>query len=246
LLSPGIEETWAPPANFAMIGHARLGVVAATVAPLRIWRAALVLAIACWAATAALAHPHVYIVVRSEIVYAPDGRVASLRHAWTFDESFSAYLSQGLDANKDGKLSREELAPLAKENVESLVDNSYFTVAKAAGKGLEVAAPTEHWMESDGKLLTLHFVLPLKTPASGRTVSLEVYDPNYFISFMMAEGDDAVKLTDAPKGCTVSVRRPKAIDPQTQKSMTESFFNSLSASSDFGGQFAGRALAACP
>jgi ABC-type uncharacterized transport system substrate-binding protein len=214
----------------------------------RSWRAAP-LVLSAWLALTpapALAHPHVWIVVRSEIVYAPDGKVSEVRHAWTFDEGFSAYLSQGLDANKDGKLSREELSQLAKENVESLVENNYFTVAKAAGKGVEVAPPTNYYMESDGKMLTLHFTLPLKSPAPGRTVSLEVYDPNYFISFVVAEGDNAIRLTNAPKGCALSVSRPKAIDPQMQQSMTESFFGSLSAQSNFGGQFASRAIAACP
>ena len=211
------------------------------------WRAALlVLLFFPLLAPPALAHPHVWIVVRSEIVYAPDGKVAAIRHAWTFDEGFSSYLSQGLDTNKDGKLSREELAQLAKENVESLTESNYFTVAKSAGKGVEVVAPSEYWMESDGKQLTLRFTLPLKSPAPGRTVSLDVYDPNYFISFVLADGDEAVKLADAPKGCTISLRRPKAIDPKAKDSMTESFFNSLSASNDYGAQFSGRALAACP
>ncbi len=218
-------------------------------ATFRSWRAALAAACLGWLAigsTPVLAHPHVWIVVRSEIVYAPDGRVASLRHAWTFDDGFSAYLSQGLDTNKDGKLSREELAQLAKENVESLVENNYVTIAKSAGKGVEVAPPTDYYMESDGKMLTLHFTLPLKTPAPGRTVSLEVYDPNYFISFVVAQDENAIRLTNAPKGCGLTISRPKAIDPQTQQSMTESFFGSLSAASNFGGQFASRAIAACP
>lgn len=196
-------------------------------------------------AAPAAAHPHVWIVTKSQIMYGPDGKITGIRHAWTFDEGFSSYLSQGLDTNKDGKLSREELNGLAKENVESLVESNYYTVAKANGKPIEVAAPKDYWMESDGKQLTLYFVLPLRAPVPSRLFALDVYDPGFFISFILANGDDAVTLQDAPKGCSVSFRRPKPIDDGKQQ-MSESFFSSLSASTDYGAQFSSRAIAACP
>lgn len=205
------------------------------------------LAVSAWLlpAAPAAAHPHVWIVTKSQIIYMPDGRIAAIRHAWTFDEGFSAYLSQGLARNKGDVPTREEMKGLAKENVESLVESNYFTVAKANGKPIEVAPPSEYWMESDGKQLTFYYVLPLKTPAPGRLFALDVYDPSYFISFILADGDDAVTLKDAPKGCSVSFRRPKPIDDGS-KQTSESFFTSLSASTDYGAQFSSRAIVACP
>jgi ABC-type uncharacterized transport system substrate-binding protein len=61
-----------------------------------------------WAAPA-LAHPHVWVTARAELLYAADGKVTGVRHAWTFDKAYSAYVTQGLDADKDGKLTPEEL-----------------------------------------------------------------------------------------------------------------------------------------
>ena len=61
------------------------------------------------------------------MVFDDKGRIAAIRHHWLFDEEFSAYALQGLDTNRDGKYSAEELKPLAKENVESLKDYDYFT-----------------------------------------------------------------------------------------------------------------------
>src|SRR4051794_34036304 len=42
------------------------------------------------------AHPHVWITAKSEVVYAPDGSITGVRHAWTFDEMFTTYALQGL------------------------------------------------------------------------------------------------------------------------------------------------------
>ena len=56
-------------------------------------------------ALAGLAHPHVWVTAKAEIVFAPDRKVTGVRHPWTFDEAYTAYVTQGLDKNGDGKLS---------------------------------------------------------------------------------------------------------------------------------------------
>lgn len=48
------------------------------------------------------AHPHVWVTMQSEIVYAEDGMVTEIRHRWTFDEMFSTLAVQGLDKRKKG------------------------------------------------------------------------------------------------------------------------------------------------
>ena len=40
---------------------------------------------------AAQAHPHVWITATSELLYAPDGSITGVRHAWTFDDMFSVF-----------------------------------------------------------------------------------------------------------------------------------------------------------
>ncbi len=47
------------------------------------------------AAVPAFAHPHVWVTMESELVYAPDGSITGIRHAWTFDDVFSTYATQG-------------------------------------------------------------------------------------------------------------------------------------------------------
>ena len=191
------------------------------------------------------AHPHVWITAQAEIVYAADGKVSGVRHHWTFDAGYSAYLTQGLDKNGDGKLTPDELQDMAKENAESLVEFDYFTVLKVNGAKQAFEPPREYGMTFDNGQARLWLVLPVKSPPAGKTLSLEVYDPSFFVSFSLAEGDDAVRLAGAPKGCAATVARPKPAAADQQK-LSESFFEALTSASNYGSNFANRAIVACP
>ncbi|HRF10061.1 MAG TPA: DUF1007 family protein [Xanthobacteraceae bacterium] len=207
-------------------------------AALRLFTAAAIFAGGCGVA---LSHPHVIVVGKSELVFGKDGAVTAIRHAWTFDELFSEYATQGLDKNKDGVLSRDELSELAKVNVESLKEFEYFTTGKSGPGKLEFAEPTDYYLEHNDKLLTLHFTLPVKAGSQKSGLSLDVFDPTYFVAFNLAE-DNPVKLIDAPANCSFEVKRPKQDATQTP---TESFFNSLTAASEYGSQFANRVTVTC-
>ncbi|CAA9313751.1 MAG: COGs COG3683 [uncultured Microvirga sp.] len=204
-------------------------------------------AAAAMAVLPALAHPHVSVTVRSEIAYAADGKVSGVRHAWTFDPAYSAFVTQGLDKNNDGVFSPDELQELAKENTESLGDFEYFTVLKNDGAKQVFDPPRNPAMAFDKGEATLTFELPLKAPAPvKKALSLEVYDPSYFVAFALAPGEDAVRLAGAPKGCALTVTRPKPVDATQTQKLSETFFEALTASSNFGSNFANRALVACP
>lgn len=208
--------------------------------------ALLLIGLAIAGAGPAIAHPHVMVVARAEVVYAPDGKVTAIRHTWAFDEAYSVYAVQGLDTNNDGIWSRAELAELAKVNVESLSEFGFFTVAKANGKTQEFGAPTDYSLVFDKKTLTLTFTLPLKAPSlTAKTFGLEISDPSWFVSFELAQGDDAVVLKDAPPGCVVRLTRPKPADATQQGKLGEDFFAS-GAGANAGLQFANRALVLCP
>jgi ABC-type uncharacterized transport system substrate-binding protein len=195
-------------------------------------------------ATAADAHPHVWLTFKSELVYGPSGALAAVRHVWTFDEMFSTFATQGLDKNNDGKLSREELAELAEVNVSSLKEFDYFTAAKAGGKPITFDPPKDYWLEFADNQLTLHFTLPVKgNSAAPGEVSLDIYDPTYFVAFNFAESEPA-KLVSAPAACKLDVQRSGASNPAAQ-GLSESFFNGLTAGSSFGAQFANRVIVRC-
>ena len=212
--------------------------------------AALGLAAGLAASSPASAHPHVWITAKAELAYEA-GRVTGIRHAWTFDPEYTAFLTQGLDANGDGKVSPEELQGSAKEHAGNLAEFAYFTKLKVAGKEQTFAEQQEARMAMEGGKLTLSFLLPLKTPAAqGKGVAaIEIYDPTYFIAFSLAEGADALRLAGAASGCSMTVTLAKNAEPAVAsagQSMTEAMFEALTAASNYGEQFANRAIVACP
>ncbi|WP_245572965.1 DUF1007 family protein [Lichenihabitans psoromatis] len=210
-----------------------------------LWAGSLGIAAAMSAAPAD-AHPHVFVTATEEVLFAPDGQVTGIRHAWRFDDMYSSFVTQGLGP-EGAVLTREQMAPLAKTNVESLAEFGFFTVVKAGGKQAEFGAPVDYWLEeSSDKLVTLHFTLPLKVPAMAKPVlSLAVYDPTYFVSFNLAE-KDPVLLNAAPNGCSSSVSKPKALDSGDNQKLSEAFFSNMSPGVDFGIKLAERAIVACP
>jgi ABC-type uncharacterized transport system substrate-binding protein len=49
------------------------------------------------AASGAQAHPHVWVTMTEELLYASDGSVTGVRHSWAFDDMFSAFAVQGME-----------------------------------------------------------------------------------------------------------------------------------------------------
>jgi ABC-type uncharacterized transport system substrate-binding protein len=216
-----------------------------------LWRAAaticaVALCAAILGAPAAQAHPHVWVAVRSEVVFAPDGKVSGVRHSWEFDEMYSAFAVQGL--GKNGKPpTREELAPLAKTNVESLAEFDYFTFGKQNGAKLKFAAPQGAYIDANDKnIVTLHFFMPLETPVSAqKPFSFQVYDPTYFVAFAF-EKEAPVTMDKPPPGCSLSLMEPKPLVASENQKLTEAFFQNMSPGADFGMKLATRAVVACP
>ena len=204
-------------------------------------------ALACAALVApAQAHPHVWVTMKSELVYAPDGSVTGIQHHWAFDDMFSAFATQGLASKEKGKFTRAELAPLAQTNIESLKDYKYFTYATADGKKAEFADPLPgYWLDYKNSILVLNFMLPFKHPVKAKYLRVEIYDPTIFVDFEFTK-TRPVELINAPKGCKLDVVLPQDITAAQSQKLGEAFFNSLSASQNWGAQFANKILVNCP
>lgn len=147
------------------------------------------------------AHPHVWVVYETAVVY-DGGKIVGLRHKWTFDEMYTTMAIDGLDTDKDGKYSREELAELAKVNMEGLVEFDYFSFAKLGDKPLKFKAPVDYYLEHKDDALSFNFTLPLEEPVPGdaSAFTFSIYDPSFFIAFDPAR-ENAFGVVNAPEGC---------------------------------------------
>ncbi|HEY0218460.1 MAG TPA: DUF1007 family protein [Afipia sp.] len=199
-----------------------------------------------FAAQAAHAHPHVWITARSELLYAPDGTITGVRHAWTFDDMFSTYALQGLQHKTKGVYTREELAALAQTNVESLKEYAFFTFAKDGVVGSQkkerFTDPVDYYLDYKDSVLTLHFTLPFKVPFKSQQLQVEIFHPTYFIDFQMAD-NDPIKLIGAPASCTMNFIRPS--DGTTPQTLNDSNFLA-GDNSNYGAMFANKITVECP
>lgn len=179
------------------------------------------------AAAPASAHPHIFVTHKASIAF-DKGAIVGIDHVWFFDEFYSAMAVEGLDTNKDGKLSREELHELAKTNIEGLKDFDYFTKATLAGKELKVADPSDYWLEHKDGVLSLHFRSPLvePVPANQKGFAFSIYDPSFLIAFDLVEKDPVALGDGAPAQCKVSVGVPEA-EAEQNKQLNGAFGSQL-------------------
>jgi ABC-type uncharacterized transport system substrate-binding protein len=193
----------------------------------------------------AQAHPHVWVTMHTELVYAPDGSITGIRHAWSFDDMFSTFATQGLESKEKGKFTREELAPLAKVNVDSLKEYDYFTYAIADGRKAELTDPTsDYWLDYADQVLTLNFTLPFKTPVKAKELKVEIYDPTIFVDFSFAKEKPA-QLVGAPK-CKLDVMLPREMTFAEGKKLSEIPADQKNTTMAWGAQFANKLLVHCP
>jgi ABC-type uncharacterized transport system substrate-binding protein len=190
---------------------------------------------------AALAHPHVWIFVEATVLY-DKGTFTGLQEKWTFDEYYAATAIEGLDKNKDGKFDREELAELAKVNVDGLKEFAYFTFPALAGQPLALGEIADYWLEYTEGKLSLHFTLPFAQPvlAEAKGLTFSINDPTYFIAFELAKTDPVRLGKGAPKACKVAIGQPPPPDAAAADALQKQFgafavLSSKTVSVDCGG-----------
>jgi len=193
----------------------------------------------------AQAHPHVWVTMQSELIYDHDGSITGIRHHWTFDDMFTAFATQGIASKEKGKFTREELAPLAKTNIESLKEYKYFNYATADGQKVLFRDPLpDYWLDYKDSVLTLNFTLPFKTPIKAKYLRIEIYDPTIFVDFEWAK-DEPVHLVGAPQ-CKADVVKPREMTYAEGQALSNIPADQVNTTMAWGATFANKILIHCP
>src|SRR6266480_2970628 len=172
------------------------------------WRRLIACVLLTFSVEASHAHQHIWVTMKCQIIFGADGSIVGVRHAWSFDEMSSAYITLGTGNGQKGIFSPEKLASLAEAQVASLKSSDYFTSATVNGIKQQFEPSADYRLESVAGVLTLHFTLPFRSPLTGQTLELEIYDPSYFVDISFAK-QEPVELVNPPTRCKF------AITPQT-------------------------------
>lgn len=186
-------------------------------------RKILILAGMMLAATSpALAHPHVFIDTRIEVVFAADGRAEGVRIGWTYDElvSLSFVTERGLDPDFDGILTDDERAALSGFDMGWHADFQGDTYALLAETPLALSRPQD-WSATyeGGKVSSTHYRrFEAPVDLGGQDLVIQSYDPGYYTAYVVAAA-----TASGRDGCTVEVFEPdrEAADQILQDALAE-------------------------
>ena len=181
------------------------------------------------APVAAVAHPHIFVEARLEVVAGADGNVKELQNVWRFDEVFSSSVLLDFDKNADLKLDAEELKAVGATVRDSLVDYDYYVNMSLNGKVIKVNKPDVINVDyKDGQLLMFFKVSPAEPmPMKGNRLSFGIYDPTLYTSIDFPTDGDLATMGSGFKSCTMKVVRPDPDDviAQNKTSLTDAFFH---------------------
>ncbi|WP_422378361.1 DUF1007 family protein [Roseibium sp.] len=77
-------------------------------------------------------------------------------------------------------------------------------------------------MIEDVDLLELHFTLPLKDASDAdNAITLDVYDPTYYVDFRFGQEDGALGTVNAPAACQITRREPPPLDDATAYALAQ-------------------------
>lgn len=189
------------------------------------------------------AHPHAFIDIRIVVLFDEDGRAVGLRQHWLFDPFYTAFAVEGLPQNDSGGPRADVLAELMEVNMGNLKPYDYFTRVEANGSAMPFAGVSELSTGMRDGRLEMSFLLSFAAPTAAPSLRYAVFDPTYYIEVLHAEADDAIRLVDAPAGCS-SRLQPPAPNPE-MVALAYSLDRTESAGDTLGRHFAEWVTVAC-
>ncbi len=211
-----------------------------------IGRVLAVAAMVCGGAGAALAHPHVWVQARAELVLDQKRNLVAIRESWTFDPEYSAFSVLNLDSKRDGVPDPAKLDELAVERLGAMAETAFFTQGKLNGRPLALkAGPAPKASFAQGRL-TLDFTLVPQGPTGPvRNLVVSFDDPDFYVAFGLPPGEP-VKLTGTTE-CVLKLNRPSRQAQEGEQLIPDDEATGTpGAAAAAAVDYIGRLLVACP
>ena len=195
--------------------------------------------------TPSYAHPHVWADMRSQLVISDAGLITGVRVQWTTDKVYALDALDGFTVKPDGTYDAADLAKLTAENLDALSSYGYFIFFRLNGEVQNIGKPVEGLQTYNvtDKRLTLLFTVPLETPLDPQagSVTLKVYDPEFFIDFEYVADKPLLISKPLAQSCKAelkSVNTDAALNQTKQMLSTKDKTWKPDNNEDFGGLFA--------
>jgi len=136
----------------------------------------------------AIAHPHVFIVQRLNVVFGNQG-IEGFEVEWHFDDMFSSMIATDYDQNQNSTLEPAEVAVVKEKAFSYIAKYDYFVFVKIDGQPFKV-----RWIKDfnavlkNGKL-SYHFFVPchVKAHKQFKKIVIATYDPSYYTAIFFAQ-----------------------------------------------------------
>ena len=215
-------------------------------------RLAPALAALALSATAAVAHPHIFIDTVLEVVLDAEGHATAVRVVWVYDDFYSLVMLQdrGVDPDGDARLTPEEEAKLSGFDMDWDADFQGDLYVLDKGTDPVVLGRPHDWSArvEQGRIVSTH-LRDITTPVAvtDAALVLQVYDPTYYTAYTIL----GTPLLCGPgaASCAVQVFEPDLSAAQEKlQAMLQEYTADQSTEQDFpavGANFAEEARVTC-
>ena len=162
------------------------------------------------------AHPHSWISLKSEFELDTEGRLTSLTQHWEFDVYYSMMAIADMMNNYGDQ--QKGLKLLAKDMAKNLKSYQYFSSLKIDNRALDLPEPSETMLnivEKDEQQilkLSMQFKWSLPRPIENKSVSLQVFDPTYYIDMRHYDASQITIRSLNASECETTVQLPDPSD----------------------------------
>ena len=162
----------------------------------------------------AVAHPHSWIDMQSELQIDAQQRLTALRLSWLFDEFYSATILD--DAKAAGHSVAQELELFGHDTITNLATENYLNRMTLDGQKVSFGRVSKYHTQLEEGRIRFDYTLPLKQPLSlsHHQLVFAIYDSTYYVE-MLHQKAEAIRLTGpGATGCQRSLRSPNPTDEQ--------------------------------